>query len=306
MSRIGFKELVQLADRNKMAGELLESFYFACRTKNLTTSTLDGYAERLSYLVRYGQEINKDIDEITYKDLQRYVLSIVDKVSSATVNGRIRVYRLFFKHLLEEGLIDENPASRLNLIKQEKKIKPVLSAEEMGLILSKINRRSFHGARNYCMILLTYDSMLRLNELLSIKLDEINLAEKIVKIHGKGRKDRFVPFSDKTARSLHTYLIKFRKGINFDYLFPMQNGEKIKYRRAHNIFAQSGKKVGLYVYPHLVRHSAASQFARSGGSIAILQKVLGHSSLTVTQRYVHLSTEDMQAAYDRFSPAGCL
>ncbi len=306
MSNIGFKELVQLADRNKMAGELLESFYFACRTKNLTTSTLNGYAERLSYLVRYGQAINKDIDAITYKDLQHYILSIVDKVSSATVNGRIRVYRLFFNHLKEEGLIDDNPASKLKLIKQEKKIKPVLSSEEMGLLLSKINRKTFHGARNYCMILLTYDSMLRLNEMLSIKFEEINLTEKIVKIHGKGRKDRFVPFSDKTARAIHTYIIKFRKGIKFDYVFPMNNGEKIKYRRAHHIFSQAGKKVALYVYPHLVRHSAASQFARSGGSIAILQKVLGHSSLTVTQRYVHLSTEDMLAAYEKFSPVGSL
>lgn len=176
----------------------------------------------------------------------------------------------------------------------------------MSLVLSKLNRKTFHGAIDYCMILLTFDGMLRLNEMLSIKMEDLNLQTKLVKVHGKGRKDRHSPFSDRTAKSIHTYLTRYRKKLPGDFLFPMINGKKIAYGRAHRIFAIPGKKAGFHVYPHLVRHSAATWFAKSGGNISILQKVLGHSSLQVTQRYIHLSNDDLSKAYERFSPAAAL
>jgi site-specific recombinase XerD len=148
--------------------------------------------------------------------------------------------------------------------------------------------------------------MLRLGELLGIKLDDIDLNEKLLKVYGKGRKERYVPFSDKTAKSIHTYLIRFRKRIPGELLFPMLNGGKLTLRRAHRIFANPGTKAGLYLHPHLIRHSSASQFIRMGGNPSILQKILGHSSLSVTQRYVHLSNEDMNKAYEKFSPVSQL
>jgi integrase/recombinase XerD len=306
MQVLNFKDLFQLADNLNMDSELLESFSFACRIKNLTTATLKCYSERLAYLVRYASSVGKKPDELTPKDIQSYIMSIIDTVSAATVNGRIRVFKVFYKHLSTEGFIEKDPMGHISLIKAEQKIKPVLSPDEIVQVLSHLDRHHFHGARDYCMILLTFDSMLRLGELLGIKLSDIDLNAKLLKVFGKGRKERHVPFSDKTAKTIHTYLIRHRKQIPGELLFPMQNGGKLTLRRAHRVFANPGKKAGLYLHPHLIRHSSASQFIRMGGNPSVLQKILGHSSLLVTQQYVHLSNQDMNQAYEKFSPVSTL
>jgi len=306
MSKITFEHLTGIADAHSIDSGLLESFYFSCRVKNLTESSVKCYAERIWYLMKYAALIGKALEDITTKDLQDYVMSLMNRVSPATVNGRIIVYKVFYKHLFEEGLIGENPTTRLKKVKAPIKVKPVLTPEQMGSVLSKLNRKTFHGSRDHCMILLTFDSMLRLNELLTIRLKDIDLKSKLVKVYGKGRKERYAPFSASTAKSIHTYLVRHRKQTPGTLLFTTTDGRKIDYRRAHRIFANPGKKAGLHVHPHLVRHSAATWFAKSGGNISILQKILGHSSLQVTQRYVHLSNEDMTEAYERHSPAAAL
>jgi integrase/recombinase XerD len=300
------KQLLELADELAVGTELIESFIFGCKVKNLTQTTLNCYAERLAYLVRYATSIGRDLDKLTRKDIQSYLMSIMDSVSADTVNGRIRVFILFYKNLKGEGLIVDNPMENIWLVKAEQKIKPVLSADELTRVLSQLDWRHFYGARDYCMILLTYDSMLRVNELLSIKISDLDLHDRLVKVYGKGRKERYVPFSSKTAKFVHTYLLLHRRQIPGDLLFPMKNGGKITLRRAHRIFSRPGEKVGLYIHPHLVRHSSASQFIRMEGNPSVLQKILGHASLTTTQRYVHLSNKDLNEAYERFSPASML
>lgn len=308
MFKFTLNRLPDLADELGMerSKDLLESFFFACRIRNLTQTTMRGYGERLYYLLRYADSIGKELDTLDFHDLQRYVMSIVEKVSAATVNGRIVVYKVFYKHLIEEGLIDKNPAENLKKVRAPKRIKPVVSPDDLGKVLSKLDRKKFHGSRNYCMILLTYDAMLRLDEMLSIKIDNIDLRTKLVKVYGKGRKERIVPFSDLTARGIHTYLLRHRKGIFGDFLFCTTDGEKIKHRRAMHIFTNAGRRVGVYIHAHLCRHSGATEFARSGGNLAVLQRVLGHSSLTITQRYLHLSNEDMQHAYETHAPTANL
>lgn len=246
------------------------------------------------------------MDQLTQRDIQNYLMSIMDEVSGETVNGSIRVFRVFYRHLMAEGLIKSNPMDQIRLVRTAYKIKTVITTEEMSNVLSQFDRQEFHGARDYCMVLLAYDSMLRLSELLTVKLSDLDLTTKLVKVTGKGRKQRYVPFSDKTAKSIHTYLVRHRKRTPGDLLFPMLDGAQIKQRRAHRIFAKAGTRAGVYMHPHLVRHSSASQFIRMGGNPAVLQRVLGHSSLTVTQRYVHLSNDDMNRAYETFSPVASL
>lgn len=302
MANVTFKDVCELADSLGMGHELLESFAFACRVKNLTPSTLKCYAERLAYLVEYAKMRGKPLDQLSTRDIQSYILEIVDKVSAATVNGRIRVFKVFYKHLKDEGLVKVDPMHGIELVRMEQKVKPVLTSEEMSRVLSKLNKNTPYGARAYSMILLTYDAMLRLNELLSLRIQDIDLRTKLVKVYGKGRKERHAPFSDKTAKTLHTYLIRYKKGQDTGLIFTTRDGKKVDARRAHRIFSQAGKKAGLYLHPHLVRHSSASQFVRMGGNPSVLQKILGHSSLTVTQKYVHLSNDDLNNAYERFSP----
>ena len=284
--------------------QLLESFALRCRLKNLTPASEKNYVERLSYLIRFAASKGRTLGQLTRMDLQEYVAGLIGKVSGETVNGRIRCYRVLFRHLHDEGLIDGNPMERISLVRPEKRVKPVLSIEDVRKILAGFNIRTFAGSRNRCLFLLLYDSMLRLDEGLSLKIADINLKDGLVKVtQGKGRKDRIVPASDQTIQAIHSYLIRYRKGAPpNDILLPGPTGEKLQRRRGHRIVSQAATKVGLKAHPHLLRHSGASAFIRAGGSVSILQRILGHSSLVVTQRYVTLNTADVSESFARFSP----
>lgn len=302
MAEITFEKLIDRVECDGHDTDCIERFQFTCAVKNLSKITMKGYAERIDYLHRYGINIERELTELTTRDIQQYILSILNKVSPETVNGRIRVYKVFYKLLTIENLIKSDPMQSVSLVRSEKKVKPVLSPEQIGLILKQFDRRTFHGERDYCMILLTFDAMLRVSELLSIKLEDLDLKSRLVKVYGKGRKERHSPFSELTARRIRTYLAQHRSKLSGDLLFSTENGKQITIRRAHSIFKKPAMKVGIHFHPHLARHSGASQFIRSGGSPSILQKILGHSSLMVTQKYIHLNNDDMISSFDYFSP----
>jgi site-specific recombinase XerD len=148
--------------------------------------------------------------------------------------------------------------------------------------------------------------MLRMNEVLSLKIGDIDLEGRLIKVFGKGRKERMVPLGVKTLRILHQYLIKWRSKFPANVLICMRNGQPLKDRHCHKIISSIGKKLGLTLYPHLLRHSAATWYIQQGGNPAVLQRILGHSSLLVTQNYLHLSNADTVASYESFSPSNCL
>lgn len=300
---------INLTDLTKRAGEFgvetgpFESFDLTCKMKNLSFSTIKCYAERLRYLLDWSVDQGIDYRSLSKLDLQHYLTSQIGQVSVATINGRIAVYNVFFKHLVDEHFIEQNPMTGIEKLRQPKIIKDVLTPEDVSKVLRKLNRKCFHGARDFCMILLTFDAMLRVGELLQIKVSQLNLQDGSMKVYGKGRKERFVAFNPIVAKALHQYLIRYRHKVQGELLFCSMNGSPIDYRRAHNIFSKAGKAAGVFLHPHLARHSGATQFARSGGSLAVLQRALGHSTLAVTERYVHLGDQDILDAYQKHSPA---
>jgi integrase/recombinase XerD len=302
------KELPALAESFglKSSVHLLESFYLRCRMLNLTPVSLQDNADRLSYLLKYAHLRNLELDALTPQDLQTHLLSIVDINSPMTVNGRITVYKTFFKYLYEEGLISTNPAGSLRKLKVPLKLRKTVAPEEMAKVLMACDRKTFYGDRDFCMMLLTYDSMLRLSELLALKLSDLDLQGRLVKLFGKGRKERYAPFSSKTARALHLYLVKHRPRITGDLLFPMRDGNRICAHQGHRIFMRAGKAVGVKLHPHLLRHSGASEYIKQGGNVAVLSRILGHASLSTTQIYLHLSGADLLNDFERLSPTGSL
>lgn len=306
MSHTTLKSLSALADQlglsvtNKNA---LDSFYFTCRLRGLSKHTMRGYAERLGYLIRFAHSQNKDLLTLTKADFQKYVSSLIDCVAAITINGRIIVYKVFYKHLRQEGFIDVDPLADIRKMKEPKVIKDVLSTEDYSRILAQLNRRTFNGCRDHAMLLFCFDSLVRLSELLAIRTDQIDLQSGVVKVTGKGGKERVVVFNPQTAKVIHAYLTRFRQDLPGDLLFCMRNGQPITHRRAQRIFAIPAQKIGLHLHPHLARHSGASAFIAGGGSVAILQRALGHASLAITQRYVHLSNQDIVKEYIQHSPA---
>ncbi len=306
MPRFNLTQLVEFAEQQNMSRDTinaLESFNFRCKLVNVTPSTNFVYGERLSYLLKFCIDRGLQIEKLTKSDLQDYIKGLIDKVAPITVNGRIIVYKVFYAHLFAENVIAANPMQGIVKIREPKLIKGTLTPADISRVLSTFNRRTFIGSRNFCMILFSFDSMLRVAELLSIKTSSLDVKSGVVKVYGKGRKERQIAFSDTTAKALFSYS-RYREKIKGELLFCDRAGNAINYRQAHRIFQRAGDKVGVHFSPHLARHAGATQFARSGGSLAVLQRALGHSSLTVTQRYVHIDDQDIIDAYERHSPAG--
>ncbi len=287
--------------------DLLNFFITDCELRNLTPKTISVHKERLKYFYRYLQEVNKSIEEIGKFEVMEYILSIRSKVSGETVNGRIRVLKTFFKCLIENDLWKtSNPMENIKYLKTEKKVKPVIRINQVQKIINSLNKKTFEGFRNILMILLFWDALPRRGEIINIKLDDVNIESRIIKVFGKGRKERYIPMGVKTTKFLSLYLIKWRKNIEGDFLLCDRQGNKLKEGHCYRIVRRIGKKNGINLYPHLIRHSGATFFIQQGGSIAILQRIMGHVDISTTEGYLHLSSKDAVNSYEDFGPSNGL
>jgi len=283
----------------------LEAFKFDCQVRNLTPTTIDCYMERLDYLLRYLDDNNIGLTSIDRRIIQDYIMHLKGTVSDETINGRIRVYRRFFNFLVEDGLWETvSPMAGVKILRTAKRVKPVVEPEMVQQIIKSIDRSTFEGNRNFVLVLLLWDGMLRKKELLGLKATDTD--KRLIRVFGKGRKERMVPIGVKALKALHQYLIKWRSKYPGDHLICMRNGEPLTDRRCHKIVQDIGKKHGVKLHPHLLRHSAATWYIRQGGNPAVLQGIMGHTSLLVTQNYLHLSSQDAVNSYDQFSPSNCL
>lgn len=306
------QRLYELVDSDPMGQNwkaYIDAFLYGCRMKNLSDNTINGYAERLNYLMRFLMDKGIDIEQVAKVHLQEYIMSLIGdpNISDATVNGRITVYKIFWNYLEDEELWTKpNPASRLKKIRAKKTIKDVLTPEQISLAASTANRRTFIGYRNYSMLMLFYDTMIRRNELLTLTLEKVDLRQGLIKVLGKGNKERYVAMGAKMQKVLHFYLNRWRGDMPGDRVFCTQQGRALDKDNCRQIVWRMGRKAGVHVSPHKIRHSAATWFIRSGGSPAVLQKIMGHTSPVITAGYTHLDYKDLLAAYQRFSPGNAV
>lgn len=285
----------------------LEAFKYDCLVRNLTQKTVDCYLERLDYLLRYLGDKAIALASVDRRVIQDYIMHLKGNVSDETINGRIRAYRRFFNYLGEEELWEGNNSMvGVKLLKTAHRVKPVVEPETVQMIIGSIERSTFEGNRNTVLVLLLWDGMLRMNEALKLKMTDIDADKQLLKGFGKGRKERMVPLGVKTIKLLHQYLIKWRSKYPGDYLICMRNGEHLTARRCHKLIQDIGKKHAVKLHPHLLRHSAATWYIQQGGNPAVLHGIMGHTSLLVTQNYLHLSSQDAVNSYAKFSPSNCL
>ncbi len=277
----------------------VDSFFFQCKVNNLSEKTIQVYAERLYYFVRWLSERGIDVDDVTKRVIQEYVIHLQGSVADITVNGRIRVFRCFWNHLCEEEIWDKpNPCHKMKLIREESRIKPVVTPEQYVQVLKKIDKSTFEGFRNYLMMLVFWDAMIRRGELLGLLTENVDLQSGMLKVFGKGRKERWVPVGPKTLGVLRKYLVNHRNKIGGEVLFCSKIGEGLEADYVQKLVSRFGKRSGVKLYPHLVRHSAATNFIRNGGSPAVLQKILGHTSMVITEKYTHIGKEDIMNVYN--------
>lgn len=270
--------------------------------KKLSKNTIKAYDNDLNKLLEFKNNLlsinNKDIKEFIKKS---------NNLSTKTLAHRLTVINSFYNYLLSENIISINPCYSINMPKIPSKLPEVLSEEEVDKLLD-INLVDKYSYRNKAMLELLYATGMRASELTNLKLNNIDLDSCIVRIMGKGSKERIVPINDTTIKYLNIYINNYRKEIlnkkDSEYLFISNALKPISRQGLFKIIKKECIRAGIKknVYPHILRHSFATHLLNHGANIRIIQELLGHEDITTTEIYTHLSNETIKKDYEEYFP----
>jgi integrase/recombinase XerD len=281
------------------------AFLRYCRVRNLTAESIRYYADSLAQLSRLLAQLNitRPID-VTRSVIYSAIEATQNRVSEATVNSYMRAWRAFFNFLADEGYVTDNPFQGVKLIKTEKRVIETFTKEQVRRLLESQDRTTFTGYRNYVLMSLLIETGARIAEAEAIKIPDINFRERLIKLYGKGRKERLVPFQRRLDTHLREY-IKIRGILDHDYLFVTIDNEPWKKRSMQEMITDAGKAAGIRgvrVSAHTFRHTFARMYIVNGGDIFSLQKILGHTTLDMVRNYVNLWGTDVSEKHAKVSP----
>ncbi|MEG0927661.1 MULTISPECIES: site-specific tyrosine recombinase XerD [Chryseobacterium] len=280
--------------------------------RNFSENTLDAYVRDIKKLKDYAEEDLENVgpDSIGYENLQEYIFNLSKQKFSERSQARwISSIKSFFKFLLEDEYREDNPAALLEGPKLGLYLPDTLSLPDINRIIAAIEVNTDLGKRNQSIIEVLYGCGLRVSELIDLKISNINFKEQYIKVNGKGNKTRFVPLADYTAELLESYIKEVRsKGkINKKYedtLFLNSRGTSMSRVIVFLIIKELTDKAGVNkkISPHTFRHSFATHLLQNGADLRYIQEMLGHSSITTTEIYTHLKTEELRDVILSYHP----
>lgn len=251
---------------------------------------------------------NKDITKIDKTAIRSFIESEKNrKLSDRTISHDLIVIKNFYKYLEKNNIIKNNPSVDIELPKLKKTLPHVLSLDEVDKILD-IELKDKYAYRNKAMLELMYSSGLRISELVNLKIQDIDLEEDIVRVTGKGSKMRIVPIGDYAIYYLKLYINEYRslliKSKVSDYLFLNSRGDRISRQAMFKIIKHiiRDKNIKKDVSPHTLRHSFASHMLENGADLRSIQELLGHSDISTTQIYTHISNKKIKENYEESHP----
>lgn len=299
-------------DRDKQRGcePMIESFIFSLRAAGRSSNTIRFYREKLKHLIDYSKSLDKEFQAINKNEIQHYIVNLLDRnLSPVTINGTIKAWRKFYEFGQRELLINHNPIGQIQLLREYKTVKSIVSPGDFLKMVAKCDAKSFHGARTIAMLLLTFETMIRLSELTGLCIEDVKLDTNptilVRAATSKSRRDRILSFSATTAQKLINYINIHRRHLPGSYVFCTKRGKRIQRRNLERIFERAGKEVDIKVCPQAIRRSGATAFIRGYPNLKLLQYILGHKSVKTTENF-YLSSEgasdDVIKAYQSFSP----
>ena len=274
--------------------------------KKYSENTIKAYNNDLKKFKNFikNKTIN-NLDENSIKDYIKYLNK--ENNDTKTISHNISTLRSFYKFLLIEKKVNKNPMEYIELPKTKKSLPKTLSIEEIDKLLD-INLTDSFSFRNKAMLELMYSSGLRVSELINVKIHDIDVSNCIIRIMGKGSKERIVPLGDYAIRYIELYLKEYReklikRELN-DYLFLNNHGKKMTRQGFFKILKGIAKEKNIKTEfsPHTLRHSFATHLLNGGADLRSIQEMLGHSDISTTQIYTHVSKEKLKENYNNFHP----
>ena len=263
--------------------------------RGLSKNTILAYQSDLADFFEFLGEVN--LEDIKRKDFSLFTKHLArNNLTPSTITRKIASLKGFFKYLSFKRIIKTNPSNALNSPKLPKKLPKVLTVTEVDKILQENL-----SDRDYAIIELLYSAGVRVSELTELELKNIDLAQKTVKIFGKGSKERIVPIGQRCCDCIRKYLKK-RELIALKYnskpfLFLEEDGKKITRQKVYKIIHALGNGIDKNISPHTLRHSFATHLLERGADLRVVQELLGHSSIVTTQLYTHISKKTLREVY---------
>jgi len=283
--------------------------------RNVSVNTVTAYRDDLESFVAFlcndyftlGRD-QLDLGKVDHLTIRAYLAHLARRKLKRSSSARhLSSLRSFFKYLMREGVVEANPARMVATPKKEQQLPKVLQPADVALLLEQPDRSQTLGVRDQAWLELLYASGLRVSELVGIDLDDLELRAKLVKVRGKGSKERIVPFGATAEAALRAWLAirpEIARDPEEEAVFVNYRGQRITTRSIERLFDGYVRGAALRsgTSPHVMRHSFATHLLNAGADLRGIQELLGHASLSTTQKYTHLNDWQLIEVYKKAHP----
>ena len=278
--------------------------------RGLSSNTIDAYGRDIAKLALWAGPLDESCITIDKETIRSFIQNLASEGKSPRTQARIRsTLRTFYGFLKEEELREDSPVEGLASPQIGRKLPTYLSIHEIDILIAAIDRSSPKGERDYAMVEILYACGLRVSELISLKIRDIYQNDGLIRVIGKGNKERIVPIYSKALNAINLYIKEIRNHIEVqkgfeDFVFLNRRGKAISrvyvFKRISTLASQAGikKKIG----PHTLRHTFATHLIQNGADIVVIQSLLGHESITTTEIYTHLEQSHLRDTVLKFHP----
>lgn len=282
----------------------IDEFLIEQQIRGNSNATILYYSRCLGFFADFNDLKFRLIGSITICDCKSYLLYLKQKnITTTTVQTYIRALRCFLSWCFSVGYIDINISQQFRLPKAKRKTIDILTDDEIKRLFSCVNGRDFYSIRNYCIIALMFDSGLRLNEVVTLLRCNLHIVEGYIIVNGKGNKERIVPLGLNSKRALLRYISIVPSHEQKTPLFVKDTLTPLKQSTIKQLFRKLKVKADIdRLRPHLLRHTFATRYLENGGDIYSLQLILGHTSLEMVKKYVHLTNSKTAINFCNYSP----
>ena len=279
--------------------------------KGYSRNTIDAYRNDLSQFVRFlEEETVSSWDAVTKDRLTAFILEMKDReYSSSTVARKVAAVRAFLHFLVSEGVVREDPSANLDSPSVTKRLPRPISLDEIEALLAAPGEEDNPRAvRDRALLEMLYATGMRVTEVVSLQVEDVNLASAAVRCFGKGSKERIIPIYPKAVEALESYLEQGRmlllKNPDEKALFVNHRGQRLTRQGLWLIIKRYVKQIGIneLVTPHTLRHSFATHMLNGGADLRNVQKLLGHANISTTQIYTQVSSKHLRGVYDESHP----
>ncbi|TNF69852.1 MAG: tyrosine recombinase XerC [Gammaproteobacteria bacterium] len=290
-----------------MIKKLIDEFLLICASqKRYSEHTLNAYKRDLNKLIDYCSKTNIASVEIIDRHMIQDIISKEHKsgIKPKSIQRLLSAMRAFFNYLINIKLISHNPAKAIRAPKAAQRLPKSVEVDQTQALLNQAINDPL-DIRDLAMLELTYACGLRLSELTNLTLEKIDFSQKLIRVLGKGDKERIIPIGNEAINALNRWL-KIRDQWNkstSNALFISEKGQPISQRNIQKRFALWAKRFGTkHIHPHMLRHAFASHILESSSNLRAVQELLGHADISTTQIYTHLDFQHLASVYDSAHP----